>query len=67
MTPAYNVLIVELGFSVSKLDDNIASARRWAKSAFPKLTTIVSRETDRPICECCGSRPCAYGRRRKSS
>jgi len=63
MTRTYLVQVLSQGYDVLKLNDTIADARAWARVAFPHDIVNVQPATIRPLCECCGCRPCLYGTR----
>ena len=59
-TRYYTVTTREFG-ELAKAADNIADARRWAYTAFPGERPLVRRLFElRPLCSCCGSRPCIH-------
>ena len=53
----YAVHVPSFG-TIHKLEDSIKAARQWAKRAFPKEATTVSRLYT--PCACCGSSPCMW-------
>lgn len=68
--PYYQVSIADCAFSpLVKAADCIADARHWAKHAFPRQATVVSRTwTDARRCpDCDGLCCCARSRRREKA
>ena len=53
----YVIRTAEYG-DIIKRDDDIASARQWAKTAFPGRGYPVFRHVVYPYCDDCGCSPC---------
>jgi hypothetical protein len=55
--PEYHVTVAG-EYDFVKIDDNIKACRAWAKRAFPRHVTTVTREHPYRFCPDCQSAPC---------